>query len=331
MSFCSKFATMAMALILLVLPLPAQPTTNCQDYNVIVNVRDEQGRFVPGLTASDLLAHVRKRPLPISSVQAESGPRRAIILLDISGSMTITGDPHSGNKWKAALNLARAIVESAPARDELALMTFSTEIIDTVGLSSSHAEIAQHIEGLSNAHTVTPKHKLQTSMLDAILQAAELLNPPSNGDAIYIVSDGEDNDSQARVKQVEDTLLALRIRTYLFEVPSFYRYSDLEASAEDSMLLARTTGGYNLLLRRNLGYTEQFDLGPAARAVIEKGVRYIHDQTTNFYRLGLDVRELVDKKREWSLEVVDSQGRKRKGIEVIYPHELLPCQGKAHP
>ena len=323
-------ASLAICAAVLGFSYPARAASACENYSVIVNVRDSKHALLPGLTPADFVAKVRGHVVPVLSVQTESGPRRKVILLDVSGSMTEI-DPHSGNKWEAARTLVRMIVESAPAEDRMALVTFSTEAIDSIALSQSRTEIIQRLDSLADPHKVTPKDKLQTSLLDMIEQAAEQLKPTQAGDAVYIVSDGEDDFSHVRLKQVQETLLSLGIRSYFFEVPSYYRYSDIEKGTEDFLRLSSVTGGYNMRLRRNLAPTEQYDLGPKARAAMENGVRYMHDQTTHYYRLELDGQYLRDKMREWNLEIVNNQARRREDFEVIYSHELLPCQGQAHP
>ena len=106
--------------MVLVRPLLAQHPDNCRSYMLIVNVRDAHGRLVTGLTSENFRAWAKRKSISVTSVQMETGPRRGIILLDVSGSMGA-----SKSKWQAALLVAREIVLSSPAEDQIRLLTFA--------------------------------------------------------------------------------------------------------------------------------------------------------------------------------------------------------------
>ncbi len=48
-------------------------------------------------------------------------------------------------------------------------------------------------------------------------------------------------------------------------------------------------------------------------------------QMGEFYRVEVELPREVDKAREWELEVVGADGKKRKDVRVVYPRRLAKC------
>jgi len=49
------------------------------------------------------------------------------------------------------------------------------------------------------------------------------------------------------------------------------------------------------------------------------------EEISQFYALQIKLPEAVGKPRDWNLEVVDPDGKKRPHPWVIYPHKLAAC------
>jgi hypothetical protein len=45
----------------------------------------------------------------------------------------------------------------------------------------------------------------------------------------------------------------------------------------------------------------------------------------SYYRVEVELPVEVDKTRGWELEVVGVDGKKMKGVRVVYPRKLAPC------
>ncbi|MGA2076046.1 MAG: hypothetical protein ABSH52_21365 [Terriglobia bacterium] len=58
--------------------------------------------------------------------------------------------------------------------------------------------------------------------------------------------------------------------------------------------------------------------------------RRFYQQMGRFYRLDVRLPETVEKPTKWKLEVIDTNGKPIRGVEVHYPQELMPC-AKASP
>jgi len=53
--------------------------------------------------------------------------------------------------------------------------------------------------------------------------------------------------------------------------------------------------------------------------------RRFYQQMGRFYRLDVRLPETVEKPTKWKLEVIDTNGKPIRGVEVHYPQELMPC------
>ncbi|MGH9865737.1 MAG: hypothetical protein ACRD4H_10020, partial [Candidatus Acidiferrales bacterium] len=73
------------------------------------------GRVVEGLTAQNL--RVKGVKATVTKVTFDAGPRRIILLLDISGSMGGPGDYYHKEKWDYAKEMVKAFLCGAPAQD----------------------------------------------------------------------------------------------------------------------------------------------------------------------------------------------------------------------
>jgi len=86
---------------------------------VAVNVLDEQGRQVTGLTAENFRGKYRGQPVRIVAAEWDTGPKRIVILLDMSESMD--GVP---GKWSYARTAFQGLLAHGPEGARLALVTF---------------------------------------------------------------------------------------------------------------------------------------------------------------------------------------------------------------
>jgi hypothetical protein len=75
----------------------AQSTPPCQPTSLLVNVLDIHGNPIRDLRKDDFRVELDKRPVSISTTGYQLLPRRVVIALDLSGSMTARDNPH---KWE---------------------------------------------------------------------------------------------------------------------------------------------------------------------------------------------------------------------------------------
>jgi len=280
-----------------------QGSVACPARTIAVSVLDHDGNLVTGIEPPEFRAEFRGRPLKILSSAVVSAPRRVVVLVDLSGSdSSVEEFIH-----RLASNMATSMQQ-----DELrpALVLFSDHIIDTVDFSRPTLEVAQLLARL-------PQSRGRTALFDALKYATVVLGQPLPGDSVYLISDGAENASKAQRKDVETEFLARGIRIFSFSLGDNSSPRTQEEMSGPGLLseLADLTGGMVL----------HITLAPFPERLASELQRSYH-QLSDFYELQLELpTEPIGKRSPWHLEVVNGQGKKRKDIRVIYPHQLVPC------
>jgi hypothetical protein len=310
--FLRKPAMVGALLLQLTSFLQGQHADNCEQPTVTVNVRDHEGNFVTGLTPSSFRAEMHGQPLTVSSMSVGSTPR-IVLVLDASGSMT-----SSKPKWENAKFAIRSMVTSTRGNAHLALVIFAIDVLETLDFNHSPDDILKRIQQLGDAGKLVPKGKQGTALLDSLLRALTLFGGQAAGDAVYVISDGEDDVSKAGSDKVEHALIAQGVRFYAFFLQDRFFDPKLAEQPEPMLThLAEVTGG------RVVGLQSE----PRREAIsgLEAFLPSAYDRMTQFYRLELGPLKNTDKEQGWKLELVDSQRKRRKDLYVAYPRKLPPC------
>jgi hypothetical protein len=298
----------------------AQPLGNCTHRSIVVNVRDRQGKLVVGLPENAFRGEFRGKPVSVKSAKVEIAPRRTLILLDLSSSVTGTKA-----NWEMAKQIAEDLASFDARGNSLALMTFASDVLDVEDFSKGPATVLERLRAFEGTAPRIPKRGRQTALLDALLRATDIFGEPEPGDAIYLISDGGENHSKARVEDVKRVLLRKGIRVYSFElvVPRNFPTEEERLGPQVLQDLAQTTGGTITAAERPFGVS--YDLTSKWGPVLAAALNEVYDEMRNFYQLEIELPAEVDKPRKWKLEVVKEQGGLRKNATIIYPHELVPC------
>jgi von Willebrand factor type A domain len=239
MFLIDKAALHCSVLLALTLSLTAQPIDKCASRTVTVNVRDRQGNFITGLSPSSFLVTQNGMPITVSSADMEVGPR-VVLLLDVSGSMT-----SQPAKWQTVKLVSEHMVLSSRNSFRVALVLFASDVVETLDFTHSGKEILERVRQLGDGQSVARKGKRQTALLDAALRAGTLFGMPEAGDAIFVITDGGDNESHIRSSEVEQKLSAAGVRFFAFVLSDEYvaAVSELMEAKEMLFDLARWTAG----------------------------------------------------------------------------------------
>lgn len=149
-------------------------------------VTDEKGRAVHGLTARDFTVLEDGKPQRIETFEATDSPLSAILVLDISESMT--------PKLEDARRAAHAFVNALKPDDEIGLYTFNTTVVGAVDLTKNHAAVHTAVDEARPAG--------ETALYDVTAAALRRLKPIKHRKAVILFTDGEDNQSRLSVGQV---------------------------------------------------------------------------------------------------------------------------------
>jgi hypothetical protein len=292
--------------------LSAQDPLGCKNATVVVNVFDSRNSRVTNLTAPNFKVQSRGMAAHVEASEFWHNPGgRVVVLLDMSGSMR-------GAKWKIAHAMALAFVSWAPRQEKISLLTFSDSVQPRFGLSDEKKEI---VDWLSSSEVREGKSLSgRTALVKALVAGIMELSPSQPGDSIYIISDGGDNRGGGSASDIERELTDFGIRLFFFLIPDKY------ASASEKRI---DTPAWEEVVRRSGGSfskAENILIDKEMMAKMQEGTLNLQSQISDFYLLRIDGMEGHLKSKEWSIEVVNTDGHKRKDVTLSFPHRPAICR-----
>jgi VWFA-related protein len=223
-------------------PQEAQPTfrSSVELVTVTVAARDTRGRVIRDMKKSDFEIFDTGSLVPIKDFYSGDAPISLAVLLDISGSMSV-----SGNIDRARNAVLVAMQNLRRGSDEAALFTFDSQLQEVVGFT----------QDLDRVHRVSLDGKPwgTTLLYDAIAETAELVAARANRHrALLVITDGVDSGSRRTPPQVSAVASEIDVPVYLLTVvnPLDHPGSEFGVSEDDTTPqtatladLARWTGG----------------------------------------------------------------------------------------
>jgi Mg-chelatase subunit ChlD len=288
--------------------------------SLIVNVLDRNGNAVRDLTKDSFRVKVNGHPAAIVAASYDLSPRRIVVLLDMSGSMS--GGAEQSKKWRIAREAVEEFLVETPADVQVALVTFSSKVHNVIELSLDRSSIEAWLKHGSSERSDI---KGTTAFYDAAVAAAKLLQPARDGDAIYAITDAGDNRSHVLPADARRLLLRAGIRLFLF---LFSEPNPFEQDRVDSVLkLARETGGFVFGVTGKRGlhiFDFNYNDGESTRDRIKLYTRALNIQINGFYTVRCDTPAPEKKLSKISIEVVDGSGKVNKDIAWTY-QRVLPA------
>ncbi len=270
----------------------------CTERTVVVAVHTKTASVL-AVQVADFRVKVNGKPMKIAGATKASGSARVVLVLDASGSMS------SEPRWRAEVGIASEVIRRSPETTQFALIVFADEVLKIMKFGPSQPEVLDEISHLS-----VPRHG-RTALNDAIFEAARLLEPAREGDSVVVVSDGGDNHSKVSHDLLQNTFLSQGLRIFSARLIDHEFTSEVEKSAaEEFGSLAEITGG----AVRDIN-------GPGFATI---GADFA-TEISNYNLLHIVLEEPVRKATWLQLELMDSSGRKRKDVDLVYPQKLLPC------
>ncbi|HLG95097.1 MAG TPA: VWA domain-containing protein [Bryobacteraceae bacterium] len=164
-------------------------TTNLQ--SIAVQVLDNNGNFVPGLTAADFTLLEDGHPQKIAFFGAEQQPVSLAILLDSSRSMDF------GRKFDRAREFIAPLMAGHSQNDQIFLMPFTDKIEAFEQLTREqrlHPELVQTARG---------GDERGTALYDALASALCRMRTADNlRQAVVMITDGADQHSRLNLEQL---------------------------------------------------------------------------------------------------------------------------------
>jgi Ca-activated chloride channel homolog len=167
-------------------------------------VRDKKGRVVPRLSREDFeVVDAGSRRSIVDLRSDMSAPASVAILVDSSGSMSV------GRTLDAARIVAADVLDTLnPARDEAALFTFDSRLIELQDFTSDFDPIRVRLEDLEAFGT--------TSLYDAIADTARRIAKfAKHRRAIVVLTDGADTSSRLKPEEVSALASSIDVPVYV--------------------------------------------------------------------------------------------------------------------
>ena len=228
--------TTALALVLAFAPLalPAQDTTtfhvDTKLVNIFVNVTDQNGAFVGGLTRDDFALSEDGRPQSIALFERQSElPLDLTLAIDTSGSV----QKDMSEEAAAAHRFAHAILRP---QDQMSVLQFATTVRELTPFTN---KISNFDRGLSQLHG-----DWATAVYDAICKGSNDLGPKQGRKVLVVVSDGDDTAKNSTYVDALEAALRNEVMIYsIIDVP-IAASAGRDTGGEHALItLAEQTGG----------------------------------------------------------------------------------------
>jgi hypothetical protein len=156
---------------------------------------------VPDFTNSNLEASYRGKIVRVNSVTLDPGPRRIMLLLDVSDSML--GSTTDAD-WNFPLDIAEVLLVKMPRGTEIGMAVFATELGHVISPTNDRQKIIDEVAIVRKSRWEFAKQdQPNTAVWDAIIAGAKLFDRPRVGDVLYVITDGIDNKSKASAGSVD--------------------------------------------------------------------------------------------------------------------------------
>ncbi|HEV2215691.1 MAG TPA: VWA domain-containing protein [Terracidiphilus sp.] len=258
---------------------PAQTTlkVDVKLVNVLVNVTDQNGAIVGGLTKDDFALSEDGRAQKITVFERQSGmPLNIALAIDTSGSVFKDREPDE----EAARSFVEALLRP---EDQMSLIEFATEVVELTPFTNSKAAIERGLKRLRGGDS--------TAFYDAIYLASRRLGKKEGRKILVLVSDGGDTAENTTYAQALEAALRNEVMIYsIIDVP-VAASAGRDTGGEHAMItLAEQTGGKSF-------YVDQGGLEKAfARVSDDLRTQYLlayypHNQVkgANFHRLQVTI------------------------------------------
>lgn len=173
-----------------------------------LSVTDQSGKAVSNLKLTDFELRIDGKTEEISDVFRSNTPVRLALLFDNSSSVIQAREFEK----RAAIRFFRQVIR--PQTDLAALFSVASVVRLEQPLTRDVSELVNAIEGFAQPEGAT-------SLLDAIIQAAEYLRDYQGRRVIVIVSDGEDTLSDATLEQTVKAIQTYDCQVYVVKTTEF--------------------------------------------------------------------------------------------------------------
>jgi hypothetical protein len=246
------------------------------------------------------------------------------------------GGPKNARAWELAGEIASQVAEANSQNAPMALIIFSHKVLEQVDFAQGAPAVRKRLKEISGDASYVKKNvRGDTTIFDAMLTATHLLDI-SSADSIYLISDGEDNQSRVKAGDVSHALGLSSVRLYvsLFEfiAPTVSnRPVGEEVSLESIIKLSIESGG---LISGPWGKSSpngtNYNVTKDERKALSFAVTHLYGAMTNNDLLEIELPEAIQKWESLSIELSADKKAPYKNLVIAYPRKLAPCNPLSH-
>jgi len=253
------------------------------------------------------------------------------------------------NKWKIARTSALEFISAAPPQARISLSTFSSSVGRAFKSEGGRQAMEDWLNSAELAGTSSLKGK--AAIYRALSETIQDMGAIQPGDSIYIVTDGYDYTQASEASRAASELQSNGIRLFAFLLNDLVNASNglpptggLPVNPSGGGVqpppiipqqladVVRASGGMGLIWypggrRSNSWSIQGYDYDDTTQEAIRTAARTIAQAITTFYILTVSPPAGSHGLGDWKLEIVDTQGKKRKDVILAYPSKLSGCGG----
>lgn len=308
----------------------------CKASDVPVGVISVTGNIFRGLAAEDFIGHIRKKPVAVKAVAYDDGPRRVLIVADLSKKL-------SADSRKAEDEMIKILLANARPQDTFAIMPARGPGQD-VKFTEDRSAISQALGQPGDG-----KRGKEPGVLDTVVTGIEWFGTPQSGDAIVVMASELEGNRKANARTVAKALRDSHIRMFglaLGPVQTknsvagrFVTSTTSQGLAEaqplvgnilydtgDEFFFPLTTNSGGLVLSvMNADPRRTYSMAdPHLADSVRQKARSVSNMIAAYYRLQIEPPAIA-RPTDWDLAISDEIQKHSTPMFVLYPHELGPC------
>jgi hypothetical protein len=326
----------ALSVVLVVSSIGLAQQSACKATDVPVGVISVSGNVFRGLAAEDFVGHVQKKPVAVKALAFDDGPRRVLIVADLSKKL-------SADARKAEDEMIKTLLASARPSDTFAIMPArgpGQDIKFTEDRSAISQALGQPGDG---------KRGKEPGVLDTVMTGIEWFGTPQPGDSIVVIASELEGNRKANARTVAKALHDSHIRMFglalgpvetknsvashlttsttsqgLAEAQPLVGSVIYETGDEHFFPLTTNSGGLVLSVM-NADPRRTYSMADSRLVEsMRQKARSVSNMIAAYYRLQVEP-PAISKPTDWDLTISDEIQKHSTPMFVLYPHELGPC------
>jgi hypothetical protein len=297
----------------------------CLVRKIIVQVEDESGNQVTGLTADSFKAAIKEAKIAVRRAVPLHPPSNIALLLDMSASRRNAFEIRSSHL------LETEIINQSPQGSRFAIVDFNVDTFFDQDFTSDRRLLSEAIQKYT-LNNFWGSSTIYDSLIKTIDHIHHLNLSPEDS-LIVLVTDGEDDDSRNDLNKTEAILGSSAVRVFaICTIPSARELGSNNDRKLHGVLerLTKASGGVSIWLW-DQDPSKTFR-GVRGEYKIEKDFGNIRDiagelirEMAGGYELEIALPAAVAKPAKWNLEITDPQVSSAHKITLLYPEVLYPC------